>query len=402
VKEGDEVKAGDPLFFDKRTPEIKYVAPVSGEVAEIRRGSKRAITEVIILADKDIKYKKFKKIDLEDSSREKIVEYLLESGIWPFIKKRPYGVVPNPNTVPENIFISTFDTAPLAADLRMVVDGKLDAFQEGIRVLNKLTDGSVFLGLDGNDPADSIFSNVEGVVSHVFHGAHPAGNVGVQIHHIENIGKGSAVWTLGVQDVITLGRLFTEQKYDASRVIGLTGAEIKNNKYVDTYLGASIKDLLKKESIDDNLRVISGNVLSGEKKDVEGFVNAFDNHLTVIKEGDYYEMFGWLMPITPRPSISKTYPNFLFKDLEFTPDTNTHGEKRAFVMTGQYEKVLPMDLYPQHLLKAILANDYERMEGLGIYELEEEDIALCEFACTSKMPLQKILREGLDMMADQG
>lgn len=404
VEEGATVKAGDPIFFDKKRPEIKYAAPVSGEVVAINRGEKRSIAEVVILADKDQQYRSYDAFDLEKGSREELVAYLLESGVWPMIRQRPFDVVASPDETPRNIFVSTFDSAPLAPDLNFVVQGREAAFQKGLDVLNKLTDGQVHLGLDarGEDAPAVAFTQAKGVSLHWFHGKHPAGNVGVQIHHVAPVTATDKVWYLGVQEVITLGALFTEGRFNAERVVALTGDQLKDAKYVKTYQGANIGELVKDNLANDHVRLISGDVLSGKKQDADGFLNFFDDQITVIEEGDDYEMFGWLVPSYARPSVSWTYPNFLFPDMKYKVNTNTHGEKRAFVVTGQYENVLPMDIYPQHLMKAILVNDFERMEGLGIYELSEEDIALCEFTCTSKQPLQKILREGLDTMREQG
>lgn len=404
VEEGDTVKAGDQLFFDKKRPEIKYVAPVSGEVVAINRGEKRSIAEVIILADKDQQYRSYEAFDLEKGSREELVAYLLESGVWPMIRQRPFDVVAYPGDTPRNIFVSTFDSAPLAPDLNFVIQGREAAFQKGLDVLNKLTDGQVHLGLNarGEEAPAAAFTQAKGVKLHWFYGQHPAGNVGVQIHHIAPVTATEKAWYLGVQEVITLGALFTEGRFNAERIVALTGDQLKEAQYVKTYQGANIGELTSGRLANDHVRLISGDVLSGQKKDSDSFLNFFDDQVTVIEEGDDYEMFGWLVPSYARPSVSRTYPNFLFPDIKYKANTNTHGEKRAFVVTGQYESVLPMDLYPQHLIKAILVNDFERMEGLGIYEMSEEDIALCEFTCTSKQPLQKILREGLDTMREQG
>lgn len=403
VEVGESVKAGDPLFYDKQKPEIKFAAPVSGEVIAVNRGAKRSIAEVVILADKDIKYRVLEPVDPEKSSREELAAFLLESGVWPMIRQRPFDVIPEPGDIPRDIFISTFDTAPLAPDLNFVIQGREAAFQKGLDVLGKLTTGKVHLGLDARKPEApaKAFTEALGVEKHWFHGKHPAGNVGIHIHHIDSIRPNDKVWTLGVQEVATLGALFTEKRFNAGRTVAVTGAEVTRPRYVKTYLGARIGDLVKDNLSGENVRLISGDVLSGSKTSEDQFLNFFDDQVTVILEGDYYEMFGWLLPISPRPSISWTFPNFLFPGQEFRADTNTHGEKRAFVMTGQYENVLPMDIYPQHLMKAILVKDFEKMEGLGLYELIEEDIALCEFACTSKQPLQQILREGLDMIREQ-
>ncbi len=404
VEKGDEVKAGDVLFFDKKRPEIKYVSPVSGEVIAVNRGAKRSIAEVVVLKDKEMKYRDVKPFDLEKGSREDLVAYLLEYGAWSMIQQRPYNIVAEPGVTPKNIFISTFDSAPLAPDNNTVVAGRGKAFQKGLDILNKLTDGKVYLGLDANSKhaPSEVFTNAKGVEKNWFNGPHPSGNVGVQIHHTASISAGDKVWTLGVQEVITIGALFTEGRYNSERIVTLAGKELDIPKYVKTYQGANVKDLTADNGSFENVRFISGDVLSGQSKSENGFLNFFDDQLTVVKEGDYYEMFGWLLPLKPRPSVSRTFPNFLFPNQKFTADTNAHGEKRAFVMTGQYESMLPMDIFPQHLMKSIIVNDFERMEGLGIYELSEEDVALCEFACTSKQPLQKILREGLDVMREQG
>ncbi len=403
VNPGDTVKAGDLIFYDKTRPEIHFVAPVSGEILEINRGAKRAITEIVILADKELQYVEHTVPDLEQVSREDLVRFLLETGAWTLIHERPYDLVPDPDSEPANIFISTFDSAPLAPDANFIVQGRGDEFQKGLDVLGHLTSGKVYLGLDGRGDADpsAIFAQATGVEKHWFRGPHPSGNVGIQIHHVAPLVHGTKVWTLGVQEVLALGRLFETGRFDSQRIVAITGAPIKEPCYVRTYVGAHIGELLKDMVDGDNLRYISGDVLSGKKKSTDGYLNFYDDQITVLKEGNTYELFGWLVPVTERPSVSHTFPNFLFPDIRFRANTNMHGEPRAFVMTGQYERMLPMDIYPQHLMKAILANDVETMEGLGIYELSEEDIALCEFACTSKMPLQEILREGHKVMMEQ-
>ena len=403
VEVGEEVKAGDPLFFDKRTPEVKFCAPVSGEVIEIKRGDKRAIVEVVILADKEIKYREFPILDLEQTSREDLVAHLVGSGFWPMIKQRPFNILAEHDEVPRDIFISTFDTAPLAPDLSLVVEGKQEAFQAGLDALGKLTDGKVYLGLDARSdtPPSPVFTEAKGVEFHFFRGPHPSGNVGVQIHHIAPISTRDKLWTLDVQAVITLGTLVREGRLDCSRVVAISGAELERPRYLRTHIGAKLSELLAGSLKGDNLRIISGDVLSGQEKDIDQYLNFQDDLITVVKEGDYYEMFGWLLPLKPRPSISRTFPNFLLPGMSFRADTNTHGEKRAFVVTDDYERVLPMDIYCQQLMKAILINDFEQMEGLGIHELVEEDVALCEFVCVSKQPLQQILRRGLDTIYEQ-
>jgi Na+-transporting NADH:ubiquinone oxidoreductase subunit A len=404
VEVGDTVKAGDHLLFDKKNPDVKYVSPVSGEVIAVNRGDRRSIANVVILADKVQQYRALNAPNPDTCSREELVNFLLDSGGWSFLRQRPFDVVASTIEVPENIFISTFDTAPLAPDLNLVMVGKEAAFQRGLDVLGKLTSGKVWLGLDANGETapSTIFTGATGVSKCWFNGQHPAGNVGVQIHHIAPITTKNTVWTLGVQDVATIGALFTEGHFHAERVVVLAGAELKQPKYVRTYIGANVGELLDGNFANEHVRILSGDVLSGSKVTKESYLNFFDDQITVLEEGDQVELFGWLLPDLATPSVSKALPGSRFPDTVYKANTNMHGEKRAFVVTGQYEELLPMDIYPQHLMKAILTNDYEKMEGLGIHELIEEDVALCEFACTSKQPLQQILREGLDMVHEQG
>ncbi len=404
VEVGDAVKAGDHLFYDKVHTDIKYVAPVSGEVIAINRGERRSIVEIVILADHVQQYREFPAIDLESTSREDLVSFLLDSGGWSLLRQRPYDIVAETSVIPDNIYISTFDSAPLAPDNNLVVKGREAAFQKGLDVLNKLTKGRVFLGLNANgDSAPSAaFTEAKGVVLTWFQGKHPSGNVGIQMHHTAPLTSKTTAWTLGVQEVITLGCLFTEHRFNAERIVALTGAELKAPQYVRTYIGANLGELLKGNLTSDHVRIISGDVLSGHKKLATQYLDFYDDQVSVLLEGDFYQTFGWLLPDLASPSASRALPGWLFPRSTYEANTNMKGEKRAFVVTGQYEDMLPMDIYPQHLMKAILTNDYEQMEGLGIHELVEEDIALCEFACTSKQPLQQILRNGLDMMHEQG
>ncbi len=405
VAVGDKVKAGDVLFYDKKRDNIQYCAPVSGEVVAINRGEKRSIKEVVILADEKQISRAYDLPSL-DTSRETLIEFLLGSGVWPMITQRPYQVVADPSDDPKGIFISTFDTAPLAPDLSYIVrqGDNSAAFQKGLDVLNRLTSGKVHLGISANasDSVAPAFKNATGVEKHYFEGQHPVGNVGVQIHHIDAINAGERVWTLDVQGVITIGKLFLNGTFDTTRLVALAGAEYKAPQYVLTKQGANVGDLVKDALTTDHVRLVSGDPLSGKKVTTEEYLEFHADQLTSLEEGDYYEMFGWLVPTKPKVSLSRTFPGFLFPDVKVKADTNTHGEKRAFVVTGQYEQVLPMDIYPQHLMKSIIINDFEKMEGLGIYELAEEDVALCEFVCTSKQPLQQILRQGLDLMREQG
>ncbi len=400
VKEGDQVKAGEALFYDRHRPDIQYVAPVSGEVVKIIRGEKRKIEEVVILADKEIQYKEFGAADPNELSREKIVEKMIDGGIWPFLLQRPYGIVPDPADDPKMIYISAFNTAPLAPDYDYIMKGQEEIFQKGIDVLRKLTSGGVHIGLNAKKTHSKVFTDAQGVEFHWFEGPHPTGNPGIQIHHIDPIKKNEVVWTVKPQDVLTIGRFFAEGRYNAERIVALTGCEVKNPQYFKTIQGASIDGMVKDNLIKDHVRYISGDVYTGKKIDSDGHIGFSDDMVTVILEGDQYEFFGWLLPSYPRPSVSPTFLSYFFQGEELEVNTNMHGEERPFVVTGLYEQLLPMKTYPLHLFKAILTEDFDKMEGLGIYELIEEDVALCEFACPSKSPLQKIMRQGLDMVRE--
>lgn len=403
VKEGDTVKVGTPLLFDKVIEDVKYCAPVSGEVVEIKRGEKRKLLEIKILADKEISYESFKKYSVSDITGlgvEDASSQLQASGLWPSIIQRPYGIVADPNDRPKSIFISGFNTHPLAPDLSFVLEGQDQEFQAGVDVLKKFTSGEVHLSIDNGSEIPKVFAHTKNVQLHKLSGPHPAGNVGTQIHHIDPINKGDIVWTVSPIAVAQIGKLFLEGKYDASRVIALTGSEVKEPQYVRTYTGACINKLLDGQVDGRNLRYIGGNVLTGESIGKDGYLGYYDQQVTVIPEGDYEEFLGWILPTTKKLSFHRSFglPVFRNSKKEYKVDTNTHGEQRNFVMSGAFEQVMPMDVLPTYLFKAIIANDYDEMEALGIYELVEEDVALCEFIDVSKNDLQSILREGIELI----
>jgi Na+-transporting NADH:ubiquinone oxidoreductase subunit A len=398
VKAGDKVKAGSCIFFDKYNEKVRFSSPVSGEVTDIIRGAKRRILEVKLKADTETKYESFSTLDAS-ANREQIIEGLLESGVWPFIRQKPFDIIANPMDMPKAIFISTFNTAPLAPDNDFVLHGLENEFQTGIDFLKKLTDGKIHLNVDGNTNPSTVFTSCKGVQINKITGAHPAGNVGVQIHHIDPINKGDVVWYLYPQDVLTIARLFSEGKYDVSRIVALTGPQVEKPRYYRTIAGANIKNLLNENTlIGDNNRFISGDVLTGEKIDENGNIGFYDSQVTVIEEGNQQEFLGWIAPNLDKFSISKSYFSWLMPSKKYSLNTNYNGEERAYVVTGQYEKVLPMDIYPMQLIKACLIEDIDSMEQLGIYEISPEDVALCEFVCTSKMEVQSIIREGLDLI----
>ena len=398
VKEGDRVNAGSVLFFDKYNERVKFTSPVSGEVVAINRGAKRRILEVVLKADAEVKYESFDKGSAADLSREQIVETLLSSGAWPFVRQKPFDVIANPDDMPKAIFISTFNTAPLAADNDFVLHGMEKEFQTGLDYVAKLTEGTVHLNIDGNTNPSKVFTDAKGVQINKVSGQHPAGNVGVQVHHIDPINKGDVVWYLYPQDVIVIARLFTEGKYDASRIIALTGSQVAKPRYYRTIAGASISNMVMDNLKEGDSRFISGDVLTGTQIAANGTLGFYDTQVSVIPEGNHQEFLGWLAPGLDKFSISKTFFSWLIPSKKYNLDTNYHGEERAYVITGNYEKVFPMDIFPMQLIKACMIEDIELMESLGIYEVSPEDFALCEFICTSKIEVQQIIREGLDLI----
>lgn len=403
VNEGDIVKAGTPLFYDKKNEKIKFAAPVSGEVVEVKRGEKRKLLQIKILADKKIDYLEFPKYSasqIEALSKEAILETLTNNGLWPNFIQRPFAVIADPNDTPKHIFISAFDTSPLAPDYSFIFKGEEAYFLTGLNILKKLTPGIVHLNIKEDAEAPAVVAQATGIQVNKFSGPHPAGNVGIQIHHISPINKGDIIWTLNPYGVIQIGKLFTDGRYDASKIIALAGSEVKDPSYYRTYIGANIKNIVANNIKSNNVRYISGNVLTGEKIDADGYLGFYHNMITVIPEGNYSEFLGWLTPDPKKYSFHKAFGllSFLSPNKEYALDTNLHGEERPFVQTGAMEKVLPMDIYPVLLLKAILSNDYDSMEALGIYEVAEEDFALCEFIDVSKNDIQAMIREGIDMI----
>jgi Na+-transporting NADH:ubiquinone oxidoreductase subunit A len=400
VKQGDEVKAGDCLFTDKGNSSICFTSPVSGEVAEIVRGDRRAIMEIKVLADSEVSYKSFDTSGFASKSRDEVKALMLEAGLWPFIVQRPYGVLADTDVIPKAIHVSGFDSAPLAADLNVSLKGEEANLKAGFEVLKMLTDGTVHLNLHAKK-AKEVYTQVSGVEINTFDGPHPSGLVGVQINKVDPINKGDVVWTVKPQHVAFIGKFFTTGNVDLEQTIAVGGSEFSTPAYYKTRVGASISTLIDGNLKQDNVRVISGNVLTGDRIAKEGYLGFSDNQLSIIPEGDQYEMLGWLFPSYPRPTLSPSLLVSKFLKKTFKVNTNPHGEPRAYVVTGQYEKVMPMDIMPQQLVKAVMAKDLELMENLGIYEVIEEDMALCEFVCTSKIEVQKVLGEGLELMAEE-
>ncbi len=398
IQEGDPVKAGTPLFFDKYRERIRFTSPISGTVKELRRGEKRILLEIVIESDGKDSAVDFGKADPNKLTRDEIIEKLLESGTWPMIRQRPYSIIAEPSAKPKAIFISAFDTAPLAPDYDLVVHSNGEAFQAGVDALARLTDGKVHLNINSDLAASKVFTNCKGVQINKFSGKHPAGNVGTQIAFIDPINKGDIVWYLRPQEVLHIGRLFLNGQVDATQLVALTGSEVKRPHYFKTKIGSSIDEMVKANLSGDHNRYISGNVLTGQSIDKHGFLGFYDSHITIIPEGDHFEFFGWALPGLKKFSFSHSYFSWLKPSAKYRLDTNFNGGERAYVMTGQFERVFGWDILPLQLIKAILIDDIDAMEKLGIYEVDEEDFALCEFIDTSKTEIQEIVRRGLDLM----
>ncbi len=399
VAQGDIVQAGTPVVMDKKNEKIVLTSPVSGEVIDIRRGDKRLLEHIIIQADGKMTSIDFGAEDPEKSEREKIAEKILKAGLWPSIRQRPFAIIANPEQVPDAIFISGFDTAPLAPDMNFVMENHdKEAFQTGINALKKLTSGLIHLNVHPGMGVPELFLQTKHVQINQFYGPHPASNVGVQIHHISPIMSGDLIWYINPQDVVSVGKLFLTGKLDMTRIGVCAGSEFENTYYFKTIVGACVSEMVKNNLKNDNVRIISGNILTGKHIEKDGFLGFYDTMITSAPEGNYYEFLGWANPGFKKFSLSRTFFAWMFKNRKYTLDTNKHGELRAFVMTGEYEKVFPFELMPVQLLKAMIVKDFELMEQLGIYEVSEEDFALCEVICTSKIESQAIVREGIDFM----
>jgi Na+-transporting NADH:ubiquinone oxidoreductase subunit A len=393
VKVGDKVEAGSPLFFDKNNPRILFTSPVSGTVSAINRGEKRKLLNVAVEPDKTQVYKELKVVGAK-ASRSEVIEMLLESGLWTRIVERPFGVIANPDAAPKAIFVSAFDSAPLAPDYNFVLKSEKAALEAGLAVLARLTDGKVHLSARKGD--EGYMAEVKGVEYHTFSGKHPVGNVGVQIHHIDRIAKGDIVWTVNVQDVVLIGRLVMGGKLDMTKVVAVAGSEAQKPCYKRIIAGAAVESIVGK--VAESVRVISGDVLTGVTTAKDGYISANANMISLIPEGNVYELLGWAMPRFHRFSVSRAYFSWLCPKKQYNLDTNLNGGERPFVVTGLYENYLPMDVYVSYLLKACLVKDLDKMENLGLYEVLPEDLALCEFVDPSKIEMQQILRDGINLM----
>ncbi len=396
VKPGDHVLIGSELFHDKEDLNLKVVSPVSGEVVAVNRGDRRKLLNVEIKSDGKFESAPFLKAVLSNLSPEQISECIFNAGFGAFIRRRPFDVIANSNEKPNRIFISAFDSAPLGADYSFTLAGQEKNLQTGIDALKKMTGAPIYVGVNAADAAP--FNNLNDVVKTVFDGPHPAGNVGVQINHTAPINKGDVVWTISPVILAAIGKAFNEGVIDYSRTIALAGSEVIAPCYYKTIYGAKISALTNGKISNGVVRFISGNPLTGTQTTPEGYLGAFDNVISVIPETTEPEMFGWIMPRLKKFSTNKTYFSWLFGKKEYDIDTNVYGGERAIIVSNEYDKVFPMDIYPEYLIKAIIAQNIDKMIDLGVYEVAPEDFALCEFVDTSKLKLQKIVREGLNYL----
>ncbi|MFJ1435058.1 Na(+)-translocating NADH-quinone reductase subunit A [Capnocytophaga canimorsus] len=401
AKEGTEVKAGEAVFHDKKDERVLFPSPVSGKIAEIVRGERRKILEIKILPDIEQVFKDFGSKDPAKMSAEQIKDFLLSTGAWTFIKQRPYDIIAGADTTPKAIFVSACKTNPLAPDYDYVLKGKEKQLQTALTALAKLTTGKVHVSVFKNSSL-SPFRNLKDIVLHNVSGPHPAGNVSTQIAKIDPINKGEVVWVVTPQDLVVMGELFLTGKLNLTRTLALTGACVEKPQYVSVIAGAQVDSVVSGNLKKEKSRVISGDVLTGKKVSEDGFLGYYDDQVTAIPEGDDYEFFGWNKPVFNKVSTTRAMTfSWLNPKKKYNLNTNTNGEHRAFVMTGMYEEVFPLDIYPMQLLKACLYKDLDELENLGAYEVAPEDFALTEFVCVSKQPHQKIIREGLDLMMQE-
>ena len=402
VKEGDHVKAGDALFINKQYPEVKFASPVSGTVSAVVRGERRKVLCVKVEADARQEQVDFGKKDVTKLDGQAVIDALLEAGIFGYINQLPYAVSTNPSQQPKAIFVSALRDKPLAADFQFEVKGQEQDFVTGIAALSKIAKTYVGLGIQPELQTVIRQLGVEQFADlNIFDGKCPAGNVGVQVNHIAPVNKGEVVWTIGDPTVVLfIGRLFNTGKVDLRRRVALCGSEITSPAYADMLVGEELSTLLSNSyDASHSVRIINGNVLTGRPTTKEGFLGAHTSEITVIPEGDQAdEMLGWILPRFSQFSVNRSYFSWLLGNRKYALDARVKGGERHMIMSGEYDKVLPMDIYGEYLIKAIIAGDIDRQEALGIYEVAPEDFALAEFVDSSKLELQRIVREGLNIL----
>lgn len=398
VKDGDHVKAGEALFVNKRCQSVSFASPVSGIVTSVVRGERRKVLNVILKPDTTQEFVDFGKKNVEALSRQEVIDSLLASGLFGYINQLPYAVSTTPETNPKAIYVSALRDKPLAADFEFELIGNENDFQTGLTALSKIA--KTYLGIGRSQSSENL-RGAKDVEVNIFDGPCPAGNVGVQINNTNPINKGEVVWTVDPTVVIFFGRLFNHGKVDLRRIIAVAGSEVKKPAYAEVVVGQKISSILSNNIPADNshLRIINGNVLTGHKCSIDDFLDAQASEVTVIPEGDDAdELLGWIRPRLSQYSTSHSYFSWLTGKKEYALDARIKGGERHMIMSGEYDKVLPMDIYAEYLVKAVIAGDIDKMESLGIYEVSPEDFALPEFVDSSKLPLQSIIRNGLDML----
>ena len=398
VREGDRVLAGDALFVNKQFPEVKFASPVSGTVKSILRGERRRVLSVSVEADDKLEYRDFGQHDASKMDGNAVKQLLLEAGLFGYINQLPYAVSADPSTTPKGIFVSALRDMPLANDFEYELEGNEDAFLAGLKALNRIA--TVHLGVGAKQTAKAL-TEVQNIDLNVFDGPCPAGNVGVQINHIDPVNRGETVWTVDPTSVIFIGRLFLTGKVDLHKTIAIAGSQIKEPAYTDVLVGTQLADILNGKLVaTDHVRIINGNPLTGERASLNDYLGAHTSEVTAIPEGDdKEEILGWILPRTKDFSVSRSYFSWLQgKNHEYDLDARIKGGERHMIMSGEYDKVLPMDIYAEFLIKAIITGDIDKQEQLGIYEVSPEDFALAEFVDSSKLELQKIVRQGLDIL----
>jgi Na+-transporting NADH:ubiquinone oxidoreductase subunit A len=397
VKEGDIVKAGDALFVSKQQTEMNFCSPVSGVVELVERGERRKLLSIRIKADAEQQYVDFSQKISGNMNGPQIKELLLESGLFGYINQLPYAVVADANSNPKGIFVSALRDMPLACDFEVELKGQENDFQTGLTALSKIA--KTYLGV-GAKQTSSALLNAKDVEVNIFDGKCPAGNVGVQINHISPVNKGEVVWTVEPTAVIFIGRLLNTGKVDLTRTVAVAGSEVSDASYVDTLVGTPISDILAgKLKSAEGKRIINGNPLTGAKSSLDDFLGAHTSEVCVLPEGaDKDEVLGWIMPRFNQFSVSRSYFSWLCRNKEYKLDARIKGGKRHMIMSGEYDKVLPMDIYGEYLIKAIISGNIDKQEALGIYEVSPEDFSLAEFVDSSKLELQKIVRQGLDIL----
>ncbi len=403
VKAGDNVKVGSPILTDKAVEGLKVVSPASGKVVAINRGAKRALLSIIIETDgkqETESFQKFTKNEIKNFSKQSATKMLMDGGLWPVIRQRPFSKIANPADAPKSIFIHAMNSEPLAADVDFILNNREEDFQIGVNVIKNLTEGAVYLCTDQGAKSKAL-TNTQNVEIHQFSGPHPAGNVSTHIYCVDPINKGEHIWYVEAQDVLRIAKLFFKGEYSTERVVAITGEGAKTRVYAQTHVGTPLYALLEGSDL-NGMRCISGSVLNGENSGEKGFLRFYDSQVTVIPEGGERKLLGWLVPGADRYTFTKTFLSAFLRERDFSLDADTNGSDRAMVMNNVYDAYVPLDIMTYFLLKAVISGNIEEAEELGILECDEEDFALCTFACPSKTDVGRIIREGLELIEKEG